>query len=270
MKKGLYLILLVFFLSSCTNNNNEEVNIDDKIESDVSVNKKQIEDILTQMKSLGNSQGKIIVFELENIIKEDYKKYFKIIQNSKKVLDFASGSDSSLMQKKDNYTVTCNWGNGESEVTECGESVACAGSATWDCLENGGCATICNGKITFVPANIKKLKVDKKNSLELVLKKVKEIGDSKNIPISFTVAYDIEKYWLKEVVINDIELNNTQNKAEPGDFQVNCFNSNGDVMWTLYYYDTTSASQGILDCTDKDGGCAEICEFVAKYFPEKK
>lgn len=129
--KTLYFVCLILLSVSCSEK-------DDTNTGEIS--QVDIEEILTEMKSLGESEGKIIVFE--------------IIENSEKVLAFATGQDINKRGLGDNYTVTCTWGNGESEITECGESVPCAGQATWDCLENGGCATICNAKITFTPANI--------------------------------------------------------------------------------------------------------------------
>ena len=143
--KTLYFVCLILLLVSCSEK--DDTNTDE-------ISQVDIEEILTEMKSLGESEGKIIVFEMKNFKEKDFTKYFEIIENSEKVLAFATGQDINKRGPGDNYTVTCTWGNGESEVTECGESVACAGQATWDCLENGGCATICNAKITFTPANI--------------------------------------------------------------------------------------------------------------------
>lgn len=252
------------FLSSCTNN--EEVSIDSNSKIQENINS-----VLAEMKSLGDSQGKIIVYEVKNISKKDYQKYFEVIKNSKKVLDFALGSDSN--QRKgpgDNYTVTCTWGNGETTVTECGESTSCAGQATWDCLENGGCATICNAKITYTPSKIKPYQVPKKEAIESVLKQAVKISSLQNEAISFSIAYDKEKYWLKNTTSLKKESFSTLSRKRPGTFQVDCYGSDGELMWSDTYYDDVSASQGILDCTDRDGGCAEICEIYARYFPKEK
>lgn len=142
-----YLCLLCISISIISCSNTRDVD-----KSDVTI--KDIEKVLENMKSLGDSEGKIVSFELKNIIKEDYKKHFNLIENSKKILDFATGTIKKRTLQEDNYTVTCTWGDGTTKVTKCGANVGCAGQATWDCLENGGCTTICNAKITYKPAII--------------------------------------------------------------------------------------------------------------------
>ena len=259
--KLLCLLLFAVWITSCTQEQDKAT-----VENSNSVTKKNVEDVLAQMKSLGDAQGKIIVFEVENISKEDYKKYFEVIKNSKKVMDFASGTDSSSRKApEDNYTVTCTWGNGETMVTECGENVGCAGAATWDCLENGGCATICNARITYTPANIKVNQVSKKEAIKSVLQQVIEISNSKNKAVSFSIAYDNEKYWLKKT--SEIKEENFDKlRKRPGTFQVDCYGGDGELMWSDTYYSSEDASVGILQCTDTDGGCAEVCEIHARYF----
>ena len=231
-----------------------------------SVNQKMIETILVEMKTLGDAQGKIIEFDVKNISKKDYRNHFEILKNSKKILDFASGS--SEKRKEDNYTVTCTWGNGTTKVTECGSNVGCAGQATWDCLENGGCATICNAKITYTPAIIKVDENDKIKEIERVLEQVMEISNSRNEAISFSIAYNNEKYWLGKV--STIKNTDNYNLTARATYQVDCYNSDGELLWQDTYYDKLSASNGILDCTDRDGGCAEICEIYARYYPKGK
>jgi hypothetical protein len=129
---------------SCSDN--EDINKSD-------ITSQSIKKVLNEMKSLGDNENKVVTFELKNILKKDYKEHFKLINYSQKVLAFAAGTNRETI-KKDNYTVTCTWGDGSTKVTECGANVGCAGQATWDCLENGGCATICNAKITYKPAII--------------------------------------------------------------------------------------------------------------------
>lgn len=258
MKNLAKIILVVFlmaFMSSCTKTEEEDIS---------GITQLEINNAIDQMKSLGDQKGKIVYFNVGNLLKEDYQNYFEVVEDSKKVLDFSSGSDTSLQRAGDNYTVTCSWGNGESEVTECGSNVGCAGKATWECLENGGCATICNAKIMYIPSNITLSKDEKKEAIGKVLQQVSEFGRSKNQSLSFNIAYNsLGEYWLsKPSEIIDIN----RMSASMGKYQVDCYGSDGEVMWSDSYDDKDSASIGILKCTDEDKGCAEICEIQARFF----
>jgi len=263
MKKSFFIsafALIAFFIISCSKEKDVHNNVNE-------VNQKKIETILNQIKSLGDSQGKIVVFKLENASKKDYQEYFEIIENSKDVLEFTLGFDSKLQEDKQaTMTVTCTWGNGETEETVC-TNLACAGQATWDCLENGGCATVCNTRIVYIPSKIKPSQNNKLKSIESILQKVEEIGETKNEIISFSIAFDKnEKYWLNDISTT-IEYDSNR-LPSGGSYQVDCYGSDGELAWQENYPDTLSASQGILDCTDA-GGCAEICEIYARYIPKK-
>lgn len=253
--KTLYFVRLILLSVSCSEKDDANTN---------EINQVDIEKVLTEMKNLGESEGKIIVFEMKNLKEKDYAKYFEVIENSEKVLAFASCQGINKRGPGDNFTVTCTWGNGESEVTECGESVSCAGQATWDCLENGGCATICNAKITFTPANISSNKKSKSlKQLDSILSEVINLSNSKNRNIEFTIKRNKDTYELSKVIYLE-NTSNTQSKSERT-FQVDCWGSDGELLWQDTYYDKLSASEGILKCTDKDGGCADICEIVARF-----
>ena len=260
--KVLYLLCLIAFLTSCSEKEHANSN---------EISEAEITNILTEMKSLGDSQGKIIKFEMKNLKEKNYSKYFDVVDNSDKVMAFAKGQD---FQKNggpgDNYTVTCTWGSGEPVVTECGESVSCAGQATWDCLENGGCATICNAVITYVPGNIPN-NLEPYNSesieqLKSILSEIVEMSSKKDKGVSFSISRNKDDYNLnKATYLDDTSNMNNSIISSARTFQVDCYGSDGEILWQGNYYDQLSASQGILDCTDRDGGCAEICEIVARY-----
>ncbi|WP_204343855.1 hypothetical protein [Psychroserpens algicola] len=116
--------------------------------------KLRIDNILSEIKAIGNESGKIVKYKFENLKKDDYMSYFDVLENSEKIIAFTNGTNPQAREEGDNYKVTCTYGDGEVVVTECGENVGCAGQATYDCLEGGGCATICNNKaeLSFTPA----------------------------------------------------------------------------------------------------------------------
>lgn len=280
IKDYLFYICVVLFGILCfvsCRSSNEDENIETEsltkkhIEIDgITLTQEKIEAVISEIKSLGDSQGKIIVFRVENILKKDYQKYFQVIKDSKKVLIFSAGSNNySKTGSGDNYTVTCNLPDGQTTVTECGEDVGCAGHATWECLEHGGCATICNAKITYIPSKIKDGEITKQEAIESVLEQAKEISETKNKAISFKIAFYDNKFWLKE--ISEIKIENSNEdyltKTDPGSYTVDCHNSDGDIIWSESFNNKLDASIAILDYTDNYGGCAEICETVGRYVP---
>lgn len=256
--------LAIILVASCSEKDNEANIFEANRSAEIEITQNQINDVFAEIKSLGDSQGKIITFDIKNLTNKNYQKHFKVVQNSKKVMDFTLGFDSSQKDPEDNYTVTCTWGDGKTEVTECGSDVGCAGQATWDCLDLGGCAAICNARITYVPATIIPEKMNKKKAIENVLAQVEEIAGIENSDLSFTIAYNQEKYWLKEYrkVTNHAKKNlNYQAR----DFQVDCYGSDGELLWSETYASKGDASIGILQCTDEDSGCAEVCEIHARF-----
>ncbi|MFD0862173.1 hypothetical protein ACFQ1M_08125 [Sungkyunkwania multivorans] len=251
------LCLTFIILLSCSNIEEEALGDDD-------ITQKRIESTLMQMKSLGDAQGKIVKFNMEHLYENSYQKHFEVVANSKKVLDFAAGGDSSHSRREDNYTVICFWGNGDSTVTECGDDVGCAGAATWACIQDGGCAKVCNGRISYVPKTILAEVTVGVSAIEPIVKQAMAIGEANDQAISFTIARHKEQYWLKEIHQIDSK------SGRPATFQLDCYGGDGELLWQEWYNDTHSLSEGILYCTDLDGGCAEVCEYYARYFPPSK
>lgn len=54
-------------------------------------------------------------------------------------------------------------------------------------------------------------------------------------------------------------------RKSSGDYQVDCYNGDGELLWSETYEDRREASRAILLCAD-EGGCAEVCEVHARYF----
>lgn len=257
--KIIYFICLLVLTVACSDTEETTSN---------EIQEATIEKILQDMKEVGDARGKIVVFEMKNYNGQDYKKHFELIENSTKVLAFATGLKNNNTSPGDNYTVTCTWGDGETTVTECGENVGCAGEATWDCLNNGGCATICNAKITYTPS-ITESNVSKSNKpmqqLVAILDEVVKISSANNKGVAFTISRNKDSYKLKEVSF--LDGSQTTHMKTERTFQVDCYDGEGELLWQESYYDKLSASAGILKCTDEDGGCAEICEIYAAFYP---
>ena len=265
----LFILSLTLFISCSEKETivNGEFLQSQTIQNDISKN--TIENIISQMKNLGDSEEKIIVFETKNITSNKPSEHFKILDISKKAYMFASGSSKTFLAPDEDYTVTCTYSDGETVVTECGNDVACAGSATWECTESGGCATICNAKITYIPASYK-LKQKKLENLETVLKEVEQISENKNNQsLNVTLTYDGNNFTLKNT--SKFNLSSIEGKNSTRAWQVDCFNSDGDLIWSETFEDRLEASQAILNCTDIDGGCANVCEIVGiKYLNSGK
>jgi hypothetical protein len=255
--KIMYVLCFSMLFIACSQ---EEENSTNEIQQ------KDIESILLDMKKVGDAEGKIVVFKLENFEKGNYIKNFELIENTKKVMAFAQGSNDLSKSPGDNYTVTCTWGNGDTKVSECGEDVGCAGAATWDCIDNGGCATICNAVITYTPS-LNPNQAAKNNTsirqLEAIFENVATIANSEKKSLAFTISLNNGVYQLKETSYIDSKSKITAKTLRT--FVVYCYDSDGELLWDETYYDKRSASVGVLKCTDEDGGCAEICEIHAAY-----
>ncbi|AXG67829.1 hypothetical protein KORDIASMS9_00011 [Kordia sp. SMS9] len=256
--KFTYLLCFSVLLFGCSEN--EEDIITEEIQQ------KDIKNILLDMKKVGDAEEKIVVFEMKNFDKKNYEQHFELIENSKKVIAFATGSSDFRKSPGDNYKVTCTYGNGETEVTECGEDPGCAGDATWKCLASGGCATICNAVITYTPSfnpGTAAKKSKPVQQIETILERVQTMGQAEKKSISFTISRNKDSYTLKETTF--IHNNKNTNAKRIETFVVYCYDSEGELLWEEIHYDRQSASADILKCTDVDGGCAEVCEINAVY-----
>lgn len=84
----------------------------------------------------------------------------KVSDSKDFLIEFSKGYLAGV--KKDNkVTVTCTFEDGTSDSVECNsEDGVCIGGAVSGCLNSGGCASVCRGKLTYVH-QIKTLFVDK-------------------------------------------------------------------------------------------------------------
>ncbi|MEM6718643.1 MAG: hypothetical protein AAF611_04995 [Bacteroidota bacterium] len=258
--KCVYLLCFSMLLFGCSEN--EEDTFTEEIQQ------KDIEKVLADMKKVGDAEGKIVVFKMKDFDKHTYAKNFKLIENSRKVIAFATGSrDFSKLSLSGNYQVTCTYGNGEVEVTDCGEDEVCAGIATWECVDNGGCATICNAVIMYTPS-FNPATAAKSNKpmqqLESILGTVENMARAAKKSISFTISRNHDFYTLTETTFIPSNKNaHASRRIET--FVVYCYDSEGELLWEEVHYDKQSASIDIMRCKDEDGGCAEVCKIHAVY-----
>ncbi|WP_155839650.1 hypothetical protein [Aquimarina latercula] len=280
-KKLISIFCLMLIIISCTKEEDTTTNPDNNVVllEGNEISQKTIDDIVAEMKSIGDSQGKTIEFELKHLTKPDYHKYFKIQELTQKIMIFnnADKPESFLAKSGDNYTVTCTYGDGSTETTECGASVRCAGAATWACIDNGGCATVCNARISYTPAwnKITAEKTSKEKSIDEVLKQVEQntiAKKSKSKAIAVTINFDGDKFWLKQLQELDeksIQLSDGVTGDDPqlaGGWQVDCYNGDGQLQWSGTYDSRNDAGAAVILCTD-GGGCANVCSVQAIYFP---
>ena len=121
-----------------------------------------INQILEKITELGDTEGNIVTFEIRRF--EDDKEQF-ILRNvvvekdTEFLTSFMKGYDQKsfdLMRGK--VTITCMLADGNAAQTSCGrKDGACIGKAVSECIDAGGCATVCSAKGTYIPENLKDL-----------------------------------------------------------------------------------------------------------------
>ncbi|AXG67830.1 hypothetical protein KORDIASMS9_00012 [Kordia sp. SMS9] len=136
--KFAYLLCFSVLLFGCSSR--EETTITEETQQ------KNIESILSEMKKIGDAEGKIVILELNDFNNKDYEKDYKLVENSKKVLTFAAGFDTSKASSGNAFKVTYVMVNGEAKITEC------SGETTLDCLENYKSSNINNVRMVYTPS----------------------------------------------------------------------------------------------------------------------
>jgi len=81
-------------------------------------------------------------------------------------------------------------------------------------------------------------------------------GDSFSVKIDF----DKDNFWL-----NSTTKINKPISIPSRNWQVDCFDSDGELMWSDTFSVQHDASDAMVNCTN-DGGCAGICTIDIKYF----
>lgn len=252
-----FLALLFVSMLSCTESR-------DDLEQTPEITENMILDVLSELKSIGDKTELPVIFEFQDIHTSNRAAYIKPLNMNKHELAFYMGTNKSFNSTRDGYTVTCTYNNGETEVTECPDT-ACAGSATWKCLRNGGCSTICNPQLMYIPASYKEraLKVENlSNRLKEVISESQNKGGSS---FDITIGVENSKFTINKLRQISKPQNNTKN------WEVNCYDSDGELIWSDTFDDRWDASNAIIDCVDNYDGCAEVCEISGiKYFHQSK
>lgn len=146
--KNQLLFLLAFsmlFFNSCTSE--EEPTVDN---SNITLNT-AIENIINQSQNIDKPIDFEISFLDDGMVRISEANY---IDNSF-VPDFSKGFSSVSDNKSAQRTVTvCCTVDGEDQgCTECGDNDgSCVGSAIRKCLDDDGCAEVCNQRIRYIPS----------------------------------------------------------------------------------------------------------------------
>jgi hypothetical protein len=139
-----FLVAMILFITSCKNNSNE-------------MNVKNINDIVSEMKEVKISNNDNAVFaDIQYNVKTGEILTYKIAERELDLIWIPFTSEKTLKTRGSKYKITCSKkvykdsnGNPSSETT-CDGKFSC-GTAINNCLEGGGCATICNALIIRVP-----------------------------------------------------------------------------------------------------------------------
>lgn len=145
--RNLILLFSTLFLFSCQS---EEINQDES---------KSIDEIIIEMKALANTNGEILRFEIETKNEGYINKNVKTLSGF--VEEFAFEFENYQERSPGTVIVECHFEDGTSTSTTCppgsGQG-SCVGSATINCMLEGGCATSCMQKtvITIIPESDRK------------------------------------------------------------------------------------------------------------------
>ncbi|MEM6718642.1 MAG: hypothetical protein AAF611_04990 [Bacteroidota bacterium] len=132
-----YILCVCLLVVSCANT---EAEISSEIQSVVT------KELFSEMKKVGDAEGKIVVLEMNNFTKKNYKKDFELIDNTKKVLTFAAGSNDFSTIAGNVFKVTYIMENGDAKITEC------TSEETSNCLESYKLPSLNNIKIIYTPS----------------------------------------------------------------------------------------------------------------------
>ncbi len=149
------LTFVLFSFISCQENTSKELTNKNTLD------KKALAHIIKEMKIKADLSGKIVEFSLEYLKENTPEKHIKLKKNTDDIIAFASAA-KDYKYVGNSYMVYCSYTDGTVTTTNCGGDAGCAGAATWDCLDSGGCASICGQtKITYHPLVIDLYKREK-------------------------------------------------------------------------------------------------------------
>ena len=115
-----------------------------------SYNLKQVEHFMDVARTLGRNAKDVVSFDL---VYDGKTKNFQMRNIKVPYKNFIPFGHTPGTEK---YTVSCAGGSAGGTTTECSGKV-CVGTAVKDCLDSGGCATVCASKtihIIYIPDNL--------------------------------------------------------------------------------------------------------------------
>jgi hypothetical protein len=146
MKKAIFGLLAIFFISvGCEKEENSLENLENK---KIPLNS-FFEKVISENGTTKKPENAFYIDYFWN--KED--KTIEITKIVEKELDFFPISDNSSLNNKlerKKYQVTCTKGRSDVWTRECDGKFSC-GSLIYDCLESGGCGTICSQRMIYIP-----------------------------------------------------------------------------------------------------------------------
>ncbi|TYC08431.1 hypothetical protein ES677_14465 [Bizionia gelidisalsuginis] len=154
MKSIIKITTILFFalsLSSCSNDNTEDLNDNQLIDNNQSIDK-----IMSEITKLGNENEKAVAFQIVLENGKFTKKNVKIVDDIKFINDFENGYNGTSNQLiQDTMQINCETEDGTITTYCDGDDGGCVGGAIRNCLDSGGCATVCGARITYIPKKIK-------------------------------------------------------------------------------------------------------------------
>ncbi|WP_435255424.1 hypothetical protein [Tenacibaculum sp. A30] len=139
------LLIMVLGLVSCNDNESLDTLTDTKMSPDEFFSKVAAMDIQT------SNDENVIYIDVEYDKKNNTIKYLGSVEAEADFFILDSEEEIQRRVEESAYEVTCK--GGTSEFTKgCDGKISC-GRLIYKCLQSGGCATICQNKIVYVPQN---------------------------------------------------------------------------------------------------------------------
>ena len=138
-------LIVVFGLVACNKNQPLKLLADSKLSPDEFFSKVSALDIQT------SNDENVIYIDVEYDKKNNTIKYLGSVEAEADFFILDSEEEIQRREEESAYEVTCK--GGTSEFTKgCDGKISC-GRLIYKCLQSGGCATICQNKIVYVPQN---------------------------------------------------------------------------------------------------------------------
>lgn len=197
MKKLLFVPLLLSLLFSCSDENANSTNF--KAPSEERSDEERIDALINHINPvLGNitsKRGDISLISYE-IVKNKETNEITILNFQQESYFPTEGKEAYSRIAGDSYTVECTT-NGKTTTTKCDGKLSC-GKAIANCLDNGGCATICKNDVAAKPktyGDIRSADIALLQELGLSKKDLKTINSLPSITLTNTSIINSVKIY---------------------------------------------------------------------------